>query len=134
MSDIEFAIWFFVIFFIIITIMNTGIGGWWGWNWNTWWNKTSEDFSKHEKEKVKLYKKLEKANLAMENLLIKKEELENEIEKLDIESSMSFENENENNTKIRKLELQLKQVEIKISDMDESIYNINREIQWISMY
>jgi len=125
MSEGEFIFWIIVWVFAFVAFMN----GFWNTKKpnNTIW----EDYSKREKDRTKLFKKLDKAKLVLENLLIKKEELENEIDKLHFDSSIDFENENQNNTKIRKYELQLKQIDMKIEEVDDNIYNINRELQWI---
>lgn len=132
MSEIEFAIWAIVLFVITIAVLNATTG--WHphqsdqqqWYWDNW-----AEFAKKAKDNAKLYKKLEKANLTLEELEIKKEEMENEVEKLTFDASTSFEKEKGNSTKIKKLNLELKHLDIKISEMLDNIDKINYEIQWM---
>jgi len=114
-------LWMFA-FFFILKIM--------GWNGpedpplhqNRWYND----------EKTKKYRQLEKENITLETMKIKKEEVENDIDKLKLEASMNFEKEAENETKIRKLELQVKQLNIKIREKENDIYDLSYEIQWMN--
>lgn len=131
MSEIEFAIWGIVLCIIIIAVLNATTGWQWynteqQWYWENW-----AELAKKANNNAKLYKKLEKANLTLEELEIKKEETENEIEKLTFDASTSFEKEKGNSTKIKKLKLELKYLDIKISDMLDNIDKINYEIQWM---
>jgi hypothetical protein len=62
-------------------------------------------------------------------MYIQKEEVENEIENLELESSMDFEKENMNSTKIKKLRLKIKHLDISIEDRISKINSLNNQLQ-----
>ena len=99
----------------------------WGW----WEKEINIPIDPNNKKRANLYKKIDKEQLQIENLVIKYEEIKNEIDKLNFESSSDLEIESENNLKVRKLELQLKHLDIKIEEKRNLINHINNEIQWI---
>ena len=93
--------------------------------WN-WWN-----IEKQINNNANTYKKIDKENLALENLHIQKEELENEIDRLEIESSTDFEKEASNNTRIKKLRLKIKHIDINIENKYNNLDKLNRDLQWM---
>ncbi len=117
---IWFVIWFYFTFIL------------WSSNNNKIDNNNSNNNDDNIKEKANLYKKIEKEQLKLENLLIKKAELENEIDELNFESSTNLEKENKNNIKIRKLKLQIKQLNLTIMEQEQNINLIYNKIQWIN--
>ena len=116
---IWFVIWFYLTF------------SWWSSN-NNKLDNDSNNNDDNIKEKANLYKKIEKEQLKLENLLIKKAELENEIDELNFESSTNLEKENKNNIKIRKIELQIKQLNLTIMEQEQNINLIYNKIQWLN--
>ena len=130
MSEIEIAIWAAIAFFIFVKIILPIIFPEDPYNpekiyWN-WWN-----IEKQVNNNAKIYKKIDKENLALENLHIQKEELENEIDRLELESSTDFEKEASNSTRIKKLKLKIKHIEISIENKYSNLDNLNRELQWM---
>ena len=93
--------------------------------------KDEPEVEKNIKNNAKNFTKMEKEQLHIENLSIKYEEIRNDIDKLNFESSSDLEVESENNLKVRKLELQLKHLHIKIEEKRNLINSINDEIKWI---
>lgn len=119
------AIWFFAFLFIMkILTANEG----------EWWNQINVNnyTSPNNAEKTNKYKKLEREQINLENIKIKRDETENNINKLKIEALTDFEKEDENQIKIRKLEQQVKQANIKIGEKENEINQIIYEIQWMS--
>jgi len=80
----------------------------------------------------KLIKKIEREQLTLENLLIQKEEYENEINRLEFESSSDFEKESTNNTKIKKLRLKIRHLLISIDEKNNRLNELNNKL-WTSM-
>jgi len=117
-------LWMFAFFFVL------KIMGWDGWDNNN--NNNQQQNRWYNDEKNKKYRQLEKENITLETMKIKKEEVENDIDRLKLEASMNFEKEAENETKIRKLELQVKQLNIKIREKENDIYHLSYEIQWMN--
>ena len=96
-------------------------------------NNTKIINNKENKEYSKLIKQFEKEQLALENLLIQKEEYENEINKLEFESSSDFEKEWINSTKIKKLKLKIRHILISIDEKNNTLNELNNKLSWISM-
>ena len=133
MSEIQIAIWAAIGFFVWLKILemidnwNWWKGWWKGWNWPwNWW-----EIEKQVNHNAKIYKKIDKENLALENLHIQREELENEIDRLEIESSTDFEKEASNNTRTKKLRLKIKHIDINIENKYNNVDNLNRDLKWM---
>lgn len=128
MSEFEMAIWAVVGIFVIIKILEAT-------SFNITKNPDDDwkllEFEKQNSNNAKIYKQVDKIKLIVEELYIKKEELENEIENLEFESSSDFEKENTNSTKIKKLRLKIKHIEISIENKNNDIDDLNRELKWM---
>lgn len=77
----------------------------------------------------KLNKDRRNSQLNLEELYIKKEEHENDIEKLEQEWIMDFKKEKENKTKIKRLRLNIEHLDIKIYEMIEKLNELDAKIQ-----
>ena len=119
------AIWFFAFLFIMKILTASE---------NEWWNQINvNNYTSHNNaEKTNKYKKLEREQINLENIKIKRDECLNEIETLKIESSMNFEKEALNDTKIRKLEVQIRQLNLKIKEKEDEINQLIYDIQWMN--
>lgn len=119
------TIWFFAFLFIMKILTASE---------NEWWNQINVNnyTSPNNAEKTNKYKKLEREQINLENIKIKRDECLNEIETLKIESSMNFEKETMNDTKIRKLEVQIRQLNLKIKEKEDDINQLIFEIQWMN--
>lgn len=127
MSDIEMAIRAAIWLFITIKVLEVIT-----YNPKDKWESGKRwEVEKQIADNAKIYKKIEKENLALESLNIQKEKLENEINKLEIESSIDFEKEADNNTKIKEIRLKIKHIQINIETKHNNIYNFNNELKWI---
>ena len=129
MTEWETVFWLIAGLFIGIKFLD--IFFWWSWGWNSkninnWW----ENIQKQIWDNAKIYKKIERENLVLENLYIQKEEIENEINDLELEASTDFEKENSNFTRIKKLNLKIKHLEIWIEDRIWKINNLNTQLKW----
>jgi len=93
-------------------------------------NKNNNNLTNNNNSK--LIKKIEREQLALENLLIQKEEYENEINRLEFESSSDFEKESANNTKIKKLRLKIRHLLISIDEKNNRLNELNNKL-WTSM-
>ena len=127
--DIETAIWLAIWFFLFVKIWLPMIFPPENEHDNRPWN--GWDIEKQTNHNASTYKKIDKENLALENLHIQKEELENEIDRLEIESSTDFEKEASNNTRTKKLRLKIKHIDINIENKYNNIDNLNRDLQWM---
>ena len=121
--EIETAIWLAIWFFLFVKIWlplifpdNPPEKIYWNWG----------ELEKQINDNSKIYKKIDKENLALENLKIQKEELENEIDVLELESSTDFEKEASNSTRIKKLKLRIKHIEISIDNKYNNLDNLNK--------
>lgn len=125
MSEIEWALVWIAGVFILFKIAD------WFFDNPTW---TSIDYNNSHQQNIenntKIYKKIEQLNLWLEWLIIKREEIENEMQNLEMEWNMDFEKEAVNSTKIKKLNLQLKHLSIKIEKVNQEIYDLNSQLQW----
>ena len=93
-------------------------------SYNSWWTSNSNTMNSEEKKQKQnrikeLQDLIQKKELQIENMVLKHEEIFQEIKDLEIESSMDFEKEEKNNLKIKKLELKLKHIEMKTATMIE---------------
>lgn len=126
--DIEAAIWLAIWFFLFVKVGLPMIfppkpprDDFWDWL----------NIEKQINNNATIYKKIDKENLALENLHIQKEELENEIDRLEIESSTDFEKEASNNTRTKKLRLKIKHIDINIENKYNNVDKLNRDLQWM---
>lgn len=129
MSDWETVFWLIAGLFIGIKFLD--IFFWWSW----WWNSNNihiweTSVQKQIWENSKIYKKIEKENLILENLYIQKEEIENEINDLELEASTDFEKEKTNFTRIKKLNLKIRHLDIWIEDKISKINSLNNQLKW----
>ena len=126
MSELELAIWIAIIFFVWLKFLGTTIQEPKIENYWKWW-----EVEKQINNNAKIYKKIDKENLSLENLQIQKEELLNEIETLEFESDTDFEKQTINSTKIKKLKLKIKHIKISIEDKYNNIHDLNWELKWM---
>lgn len=129
MSDIEWAlVWIVVVFFLF------KIADWFFDNPTSISTNYDNNSQQYIENNTKIYKKIEKLNLWLEWLIIKREEIENEIQNLELEWNMDFEKEAVNSTKIKKLNLQLKHLGIKIEKLNQEIYDLNMQLNDINRW
>lgn len=119
-EQIKILSWLLILIFAFIYIV-----------WEIWHSskpKQNSDYINNDNSENirKLSNKIEKESLVFENMKIKKEEIENEIEALKIEWSMDFEKEMRNEKKIKKLDLQVRQMNMKLSEKEENIQEFKR--------
>lgn len=114
-------------------------------NLNFWWDSSKKDWDEeniidefaditeqknHEKLAKDLKKKIEREEIALEEMDIKKEDIENKIEALHYATPESIDIEKKNEMEIRKLNLQLRQLAGKVEERRESLSALKQE-QWI---
>ncbi len=124
-TAIWISVWFFVFVKIILPLLFPED------DWVDDKIRNNWDIEKQINNNSKIYKKIDKENLALENLQIQKEELENEIDTLEFESDTDFEKQTVNSTRIKKLKLKIKHIDISIEDKYNKIDNLNRELKWM---
>lgn len=126
--DIETAIWLAIWFFLFVKIWLPSLfppEDQWHRPWN-WW-----EIEKQINNNSKIYNEIDEENYILWNLNLQVKEIENEIDRLDIESSTDFEKEIANNNKIEKLKLKISSLNMKIDKKYRNIDNLNRELKWI---
>lgn len=124
-ETIKYSIFAVIWIYIFISFLDTG-----GESQNIQKNDDkSINQNKSNEEKLKIQRSIEKEKMALENLNIKKEEVENEIDKLKFEWSANFEKEAENSIKIRKLDLQVRYLIMNIKEKETDIYNLNMKLK-----
>ena len=83
-----------------------------------------------EKNTNILKNKLKKEEIMLEDMCIKRDEIENKIEKHSYSIHENIDDENKNEIEVRKFKLALKQANLKIEEKEESIRLLKDEL-WI---
>jgi len=116
-------IWILIAFIIFFNMTS-----WWSW-WQTNYSQNTEEENAKMYRIKELQDLIQRKELQIENMILKHEEIYQEIKDLEIESSMDFEKEEKNNLKIKKLDLKLKHIEINTTNLVEDKVMLENELK-----
>ena len=116
-------IWILIAFIIFFNMTS-----WWSW-WQTNYSQNTEEENAKMYRIKELQDLIQRKELQIENMILKHEEIYQEIKDLEIESSMDFEKEEKNNLKIKKLDLKLKHIEMNTANMVEEKFILEDELK-----
>lgn len=125
-----FIVWFSAMGFLMLMYI---ISVFWGQGKNYTNSKSKsvnlyDEESSKEKIKKDLKRKIEREEIMLEEMKIKKDELEQKIDTLKYQITDSYETENRNQTEIRKAEISLRQAVLKIEEKEEVIVWLKKEL------
>ncbi len=121
--------WFVKFIWIVIAfLVFYNMTSWWSW-WQTNYNQNTQKENEKQYRIKELQDMIQKKDLQIQNMILKYEEIQQEIKDLEIESSMDFEKEEKNNLKIKKLALKLRHIDLNTSTLVEDKVMLEEELR-----